>query len=265
MSPRHIVWVFLLAACATGSDESGTFGNVSHGVPGVSTTNGTSGGDTGEESGTTTGGHDDTSGMGDGPGDTSTGDPDTSTTNDTADDDDDGDPSDDTGPMEVNVQNHTGVCGGVLWCATEEGEGVGPHGYAECFDNVELAPPFDVTEIRYAVGAKENDPSTFRVEVRAWTGSAPGNVIGSQDLTAADATVGVHGIVLQSPVRVNASSFCVAVEGNEAFAIRRDDNNPVPNRAFVKAEECGIIDHVTLQSLDFPSNLCMSAKIVPAQ
>jgi hypothetical protein len=259
MLSRRIAWILLAASCATGSDNTGA-SSITHGVPGVSTTVG--GGTTDAEDTGSTGELDDTSGVANGTGMTSPDDSDESTTSDTANDDD---PDPTMGPMEVNVQNHTGVCGGVLWCTNDSDEGVGPHGYAECFDNVGLTPPYDVFEIRYAVGQKQNDPSMFRVEVREWTGSAPGNVLGSQTLTAADAAVGVHGITLQNPIRVNAASFCVAVDADDAVAIRRDDTNAAPNRGFVKADDCGIIDYVTVQSLDFPSNLCMSAKIMPVQ
>jgi hypothetical protein len=263
-SPRRIAWLLLLVGCATGSDD--TSGFTSAGVPGVSSSVGGTSDEPTSDTGST-GAEDDTGGVLDDTGmsndDDDDDDDDASTTNDTSSNDDDPDPP---GPMEVNVQNHTGVCGGVLWCTdSETNQGVGPHGFAECFDNVGVTPPYDVVEIRYAVGQKQNDPSMFRVEVREWTGSGPGNLLGSQNLSAADSAVGVHGIALQNPVRVNATSFCVAVDANDAVAIRRDDSNPVPNRAFVKADECGIIDYVTLGSLDFPSNLCMSAKVVPVQ
>jgi hypothetical protein len=255
----------LVVGCATGSDDVGS-SSVSHGVPGVSSSASTSPGDTDDGMDTTGGVDETTAAMSDTgtSGDDVDDESDAGTTNDSSNDSSNDDDPTNGEPMEVNVQNHSGQCGGVLWCSNEEtNEGVGPHGFAECFDAVGVVPPFDVVEIRYAVGQKQNDATSARVEVRSWTGSAPGNLLGSQDLSATDLSVGVHGIELQDPIRVNATSFCVAVQANEAFAVRRDEGNPVPNRAFVRAEECGIIDYVTMASLDFPSNLCMSATVVP--
>jgi hypothetical protein len=262
MSRLRISSVLLVVGCASGADDvSGSF-TVTHGVP-QTTASSTNGGDATSD-GSSTGEHDE---HGESTGSVSTTGipPTTTTTHDTSDDDPTGETTD--GPMEVNVQNHTGVCGGIIWCTDDNG-GVGPHAFAECFDNVGVAPPFDVVEVRYAIGAKELDPSSFKVEVRNWSNNAPGTVIGSQNLTAADISVGVHGIVLQNPIRVNASSFCVALEANEAFGVRRDESNPVPGRAFVRADQCNIIDYVslaTLQNGEFAANFCMSAKVLPVE
>ena len=266
MSRLRISWLLLVVGCASGAEDvGGSVGSLT-GLPGQTNASSSNGN---EETGSagTTGELDDDDTGGDDP--STSGSP--STTNGTNNDpsNDDNGETTDGDPDDVNVQNHTGVCGGVVWCSEEgSGQGVGPHAFAECFDNVGLAPPFDVVEVRYAIGQKQVDPTDFKLEVRNWSNNAPGNVIGSQNLTAADISVGVHGVVLQSPIRVNASSFCIALEANEAFAVRRDETNPEPGRAFIQADDCNIIDYVSLEVLsggDFASNFCMSAKIRPPE
>ena len=178
-----------------------------------------------------------------------------------------GDPttSDPTGnPQEVNVINHTGVCGGIVWCTDEFGYPTGPHAFAECFTDVPLAPPYDVVEVRYSIGEGVSNATSIGLEVRSWSNHTPGIVIGSRSLTSADMSVGLHAIVLSEPIRVDASGFCVALHANSSFAVRRDVSNPVAGHAFVRADDCDITEFVSLESLangELASNLCMSARI----
>lgn len=279
MSKYSLVFLScVVGGCATGAEDSGfgSFGSASASATNVTTAGSASTGDGTSDGDGTTGGADEggtggvdesTSGSA---SDGSTGNPSTSTTgnssttgnttgNTTA---SDTTTSGGMQGMQLDVQNHDGSCEDVVWCQDNTTmEGVGPHAFAECFTNVGLAPPFDVTEVRYQVGALQNPPTVVTLEIRGWTGTARGAVIGSQALTAGDVSVGNHNIVLQTPITVNASSFCVVVDGNDAFAVGRDESNSVPNVAFVKADDCGLGTYDSLQSIGFPGNLCMSATI----
>jgi hypothetical protein len=161
-----------------------------------------------------------------------------------------------------DLQNHDGTCEMVVWCTDMVTmEGVGPHAYAECFTNVGLTPPFDVTRVTYQIGQLQNTPTQFTLEVRAWTGSAPGAVLGSQTLSGTDAALGNHTITLTNPIEVSASSFCVTLDGNDAFAVSYDTANVVPNQSLLHAVDCGIGTYQTLASINYPGNLCISARI----
>lgn len=272
MSTRRLVFSCLFfVGCAAGVEDSG-FGTFN--MPTTTPTSGASS-QSGDDSGDDTDASD-TSGSGEGSDEESTADDTTTGPTTTTDPTNTTDPSttgsdtmsdDDTttgmgGGMMIDVQNHDGSCEDVVWCTDSTTmEGVGPHAYAECFTNVGLTPPFDVVEVRYHVGALQATPTVASLQILSWSGLAPGGVLGTQSLGANDMTVGSHTLVLNNPVTVNTTSFCVAVTGNDAFGISRDESNSVPNVSFVQADQCSLVSYNTLASIGFPGNLCMSAKV----
>lgn len=258
----------LIVGCATGVEDSGFDTFLPTTAPPGDTGNGTSTATTGgsdSDNGTTTGVLSASA--------TTTDDPTTTTNGDTTSDDttggatmttaNDSSSSSGGGMMGTeDLQNHDGSCEMVVWCTDNNTmEGVGPHAYAECFTNVSLTPPFDVTRVTYQVGQLQITPTQFTLEVRSWTGSGPGTVLGTHALTGTDAALGSHVINLTNPISVNASSFCVVVDGNQPFAISYDTANVVPDHSLLTADDCNLTTFNTLASIGYPGNLCISARI----
>lgn len=165
------------------------------------------------------------------------------------------------GGQTQHLQHHDGSCEDALWCEEQGTGGVGPSYTQECF-KATLTPPFDLIEVGYSIGKAQPLPN-LALEIRAFAGGEPGAVIESVSLQPGEGAAGDHQILLQPPVKLQSSSFCVGLRSTGAFGMATDLAYGSPGTSFMRFDGCDITEFVEMSQSGAAQlgNWCLVATI----
>lgn len=103
------------------------------------------------------------------------------------------------------------ACDLPLWCYREPNvwdEAGEPTYGQQCFTST-TAPPFELSSVHYVVADVAPQLNAFALEVYSHDAGGPNEVIASEPMMAADATMGSHEFVFDPPLQIDDAQFCV--------------------------------------------------------
>lgn len=117
-------------------------------------------------------------------------------------------------PEEEHLQNaDQDNCNTALWCFFADGNNVGsPTGdetwTQECF-TATLDPPFELTEVHWFIADTGSNPTALDLQIRPVENNGPGGPPLVIALPGNYSDQGEHTYVLQNPVQIDSTRFCV--------------------------------------------------------
>ena len=136
----------------------------------------------------------------------------------------------------------------------------------ECFDNAQIAEPFQLTEATYSISAGFATPEVLDLVVYDWSGTGAPleiNRIAMIPLSGADLSTGDHTIVLDSPVPLPSRKFCVGLDdaGSANGVAMMNLPANILGLSYARATGCGLTDFLDTPSTGGGGNWCVTATI----
>jgi hypothetical protein len=188
-----------------------------------------------------------------------------------------GSPSDtgeETGPKplqeEYLANGDHDTCTQPLWCYS--GSIDNPTGTAfdaqDCF-TATLTPPFEITHLHYTVANAGATPVGMMVEVREPSGSQPGNVVQSWNLSPQSSMPGSYVFELPEPLLWSSTSFCAGVSvpsgtSTQAVGMAVDTMSPLAGVSWLRVfggSGCDIPNWADATLYNPSGNWCIAATI----
>jgi cysteine-rich repeat protein len=158
------------------------------------------------------------------------------------------------------LDNTNGNCNDLQWCLAG-----GPHAQQECFTALDLPTPYTLTEAAYTLSLADA-PTTASLEVYTWDGDGPGALLASQTLDPAnDFSLGMHSIVLTTPLDIDSGDFCIGLRSNVRFSMSRDAGSSQGTETFIEAPSCMATSFIPVSITGFSGNWCIVPTVVPWQ
>jgi hypothetical protein len=151
------------------------------------------------------------------------------------------------GPESMHLQHGThATCNQPMWCIYNGNlydPAGGPHAGQECF--VSPYPSAQITAIDYDVAAVAAELAYWSLEVYTVGGGMPNTLVQAIPMTGPDATVGHHHVVVEPPIPLSDTRFCVgfrttgpALQGALGMASSEDSQDP--GESWFIADDCSV-------------------------